>query len=384
MKKLFVLLLALLSLFAVLLLASCDEQETTDAPPTEDEGGEDDETPTATGMQFKLIEDGSAYEISDFEDETAVNVVIPATYNGKPVTRIGKQAFWTCSKIETVTFEPGSELSSIGSCAFQYCSNLLSITLPASLTSIESHAFEYCYKLIEICNLSSLDITAGSEAHGYVGYRAKNIYSNTSGASKLFEDENGFVFYVDDSNRYLVDYRGNAPEFALPLDCNGESYEIYQCALWYLSDCTSLVIPSSVTRIGDEAFFWCENLESVTVSSSVTSIGEYAFYNCRKLAAVIFEEDSNLESIGDLAFSHCVSLESIAIPARVTSIGDGVFLYCSALSSVTFENPVGWFIATTPQATNGTDITPSDLENKSTAATYLVSTYCEYYYWKRG
>ena len=134
MKKLFVLLLALLSLFAVLLLASCDEQETTDAPPTEDEGEEDDETPTATGMQFKLIEDGTAYEISDFEDKTAVNIVIPATYNGKPVTRIGKEAFWTCSEIETVTFESGSELSSIGSCAFQYCSNLLSITLPASLT----------------------------------------------------------------------------------------------------------------------------------------------------------------------------------------------------------------------------------------------------------
>jgi hypothetical protein len=52
------------------------------------------------------------------------------------------------------------------------------------------------------------------------------------------------------------------------------------------------------------------------------------------------------------------------------------------LTSVTFKNTSNWWYASNPYATSGTGLDSSDLANKSTAATYLVTTYYKYY-WKR-
>ena len=52
---------------------------------------------------------------------------------------------------------------------------------------------------------------------------------------------------------------------------------------------TNCIIPNSVTRIGNEAFFDCESLTSITIPDSVTSIGDEAFYYCESLKEVIFK-----------------------------------------------------------------------------------------------
>ena len=134
---------------------------------------------------------------------------------------------------------------------------------------------------------------------------------------------------------------------------------------------TSVIIPNSVTSIGDNAFAYCENLEtvtfesnsslesigesafsnccsltSITIPSSVTSIGDYVFNECGNLETITFETNSNLETIGNGAFQYCASMSSITIPGSVTTIGETVFEYCTALSSITFE-------PTTPPTLNG-------------------------------
>jgi len=50
----------------------------------------------------------------------------------------------------------------------------------------------------------------------------------------------------------------------------------------------SVIIPDSVTTIGERAFSSCTNLQSVTIPDSVTTIGDYAFYECTNLQSVIF------------------------------------------------------------------------------------------------
>ena len=78
---------------------------------------------------------------------------------------------------------------------------------------------------------------------------------------------------------------------------------------------TSVVIPNSVTSIGEHAFCYCEGLTSVVIPNSVTSIGEEAFYGTN-LASVTIPE--GVTSIGKDAFGGCSALTTINIPAKKT------------------------------------------------------------------
>jgi hypothetical protein len=77
----------------------------------------------------------------------------------------------------------------------------------------------------------------------------------------------------------------------------------------------------------------------VTIGSSVTSIGQQAFYNCSGLTSVTIP--NSVTSIGEYAFSGCTGLTSVTIPNSVTSIGERAFYECSGLTSA--EAPAGFF-----------------------------------------
>ena len=77
-----------------------------------------------------------------------VTITIPSSLGGKPVTRIGKRAFYYCSSLSKVTIP--SSVISIGESAFGACTGLKKVIIPSSITSIEARAFEYCYKLTEV------------------------------------------------------------------------------------------------------------------------------------------------------------------------------------------------------------------------------------------
>ena len=95
---------------------------------------------------------------------------------------------------------------------------------------------------------------------------------------------------------------------------------------------TSLVIPDSVTNIGDYAFSGCRSLTDIVIPDSVTRIGDGAFRGCKSLTDIVIPD--SVTSIGGYAFGCCESLTDIVIPNSVTSIGDNAFWYCKSLSSV--------------------------------------------------
>ncbi len=80
-----------------------------------------------------------------------------------------------------------------------------------------------------------------------------------------------------------------------------------------------------VTSIGDGAFSGC-SVTSVIIPNSVTTIGNHAFNYCERLKSI--DIPNSVTSIGDGAFSGCSGLTSVNIPNSVTSIGDYAFYKC--------------------------------------------------------
>ena len=221
---------------------------------------------------------------------------------GNGVTSIGDYAFFGCTTLTSITI-PDS-VTSIGASAFCNCSGLTSVTIPNSVTSIGDSAFYNCYNLIEVYNKSTLSITLGSLSNGYVAYYAKNVYTVEAG-SKLWIDENGYVIYIDGTEKILVAYIGAE---------------------------TNLTLPSGITQIKSYAFYRCTGLTSITIPDSVTSIGSYAFAYCSRLTSVTI--GNGVTSIGNSAFVCCSSLTSVTIGNGVTSIGGNAFYKCYKLVEV--------------------------------------------------
>ena len=89
---------------------------------------------------------------------------------------------------------------------------------------------------------------------------------------------------------------------------------------------------TGVTAIPDSMFKEWNLLKSLVIPESVTSIGQDAFSGCISLAFIVIPK--NVTNIGDYAFSGCTSLASIVIPESVTSIGSYAFNGCTSLESV--------------------------------------------------
>ena len=100
---------------------------------------------------------------------------------------------------------------------------------------------------------------------------------------------------------------------------------------------TSVVIPNSVTSIGEQAFAHCYNLNSVIIPDSVSSIDDWAFFMCTELKSV--ELSNKLTSIGDRVFYDC-GLRRITIPDGVTRIESEAFCGCRNLSDITIPDSI--------------------------------------------
>ena len=244
------------------------------------------------------------------------------------VTSIGDLAFWDCSGLTSVTIPDG--VTSIGGDAFSGCAALTSVTIPGSVTNVGQDAFDNCSSLTDIyyggygTDWQKLNVSIPTSATVHF---KDNIYGKGDcGINVTWELTGDGTLIISGTGRISnYSYDNNAPW--------------YSCRAYI----KRVVIQQGVRAIGDQAFYYCENLTSVTIPDSVTSIGGSAFSGCSGLTSVTIPD--GVTSIGVETFSGCTELTSITIPEGVTSIGGSAFSGCSGLTSVTIPSSVtsiGW------------------------------------------
>ena len=95
----------------------------------------------------------------------------------------------------------------------------------------------------------------------------------------------------------------------------------------------SIVIPDTVTSIGDQAFDVCENLANIVIPNSVTTIGTYAFSQCKSLASVVIPD--SVITIGTQLFADCISLISIHVGSGISTNAEMLLNGCTNIASIT-------------------------------------------------
>jgi len=174
-------------------------------------------------------------------------------------------------------------------------------------------------------NLVEIDLSGVTVAE-YTGTNGTKEYDNTLyPANTIPEDAFKSPYYWVKSRLVKI---------ILPSSVTAIGYEAFKSC----SNLVSISFPSSLTVIEIGAFSDCSGLTSITIPLSVTSIGDFAFSGCTGLTSVNIP--SSVTSIGDYAFSGCTELTSVTIPSSVTSIEKGVFSGCSGLTSVTIPSSV--------------------------------------------
>lgn len=95
----------------------------------------------------------------------------------------------------------------------------------------------------------------------------------------------------------------------------------------------NVVVPDTVTTIGEGAFESCKNLESIVLSKRLQEIYRGAFHNCTKLKSIVLP--NTIKKIGISAFEGCSSLSSVTLGTGLREIGIWAFNDCPSLKSIT-------------------------------------------------
>jgi hypothetical protein len=271
---------------------------------------------------------GDTVTIKDCKKTASGALVIPSTYEGRPVTNIGNYAFYGCSRLTSVTI-PDS-VTSIRDHTFQGCSSLTSVTIPDSVTSIGENAFFNCSSLTSVTIPDSVTSIGNSAFQGCNSLETIGVVDGNS----EYTSQGGVLF--DKNKTTLIQYPASKKNdhYSIPDSVTS----IGDTAFWGCSSLASVTIPDSVTSIASGAFYGCSSLTSVTISDSVTSLGDHAFAYCSSLTSVTI--GNSVTSIENGAFYGCSRLTNVTIPESVTSIGDDAFNRCSSLTSVTIPDSV--------------------------------------------
>lgn len=267
------------------------------------------------------------------------NITIPNT-----VTTIGNSAFAYSSLTEIII--PNS-VTSLGTSTFLQCAGLSSVNLSDNITSVGYNTFSACINLLEITipnnvtrietgafngcsNLATVSIGNNVASIARDAFRGCSVLVsiNATYANPNYSSENGILLNKD-KTKLVIYPNGRQGAYA---------------------------IPNNVTTIGEQAFAYCTNLTEITISESVTSIEREAFYGCMGITSIVIP--NSVTSFGSFIFAGCSNLTSpiynthtfiympdtyigdYTIPNGITTISAHAFSNCYQITNIIIPNSV--------------------------------------------
>lgn len=276
--------------------------------------------PLGKSGTYEIPEGVTEIPLNLFRESKVTEVVIPTS-----VAIIRESAFRDCAFLENVVFiEGGTDTLTVEQGAFNNCTALVEITLPARLSELEMDEETRTITLFNGCdNLQYINVEKGSAFYSSV----QGVLTNVSKDVLLY----------------------------CPAARTG-----------------SYTIPAGIVKVGERAFYNCKKISEIIIPGYVEEIADYAFYGCDKAATIIFKNDAiegmelivgdyafaemtNLKevvfegkdeetgaygsvvtSIGAYAFANATGLREFNVPVSLTYIGDNAFDSATALKTVTF------------------------------------------------
>lgn len=281
----------------------------------------------AGGFTYTPINNSTEYQLTKAKRAKG-DIVVPDTYKEKPVTVIGEYAFKGATGVTSVVV--GNNVKKIGEGAFYNCNKMVSITLPDSINIIEEAAFQSCYSLTEITIPANITTISG-----FAFYACKSLTKVTFKGEVTEIGNNAFdscyaitEFVIPETVTTIGD-AAFANMTGMKTVTFGKNIEVM--ADMAFSGCRALesvVFPegTKLVEIGEKAFYNCyyyyehyEYVDGIKVLIDTTVSGIKSL-----------ELPSTVTTIGDQAFYGCMLLEEINIPSGVTAVGSGAFINTKA------------------------------------------------------
>lgn len=268
-----------------------------------------------------------------------------------------------------VEIDLGNGVKNLGKEIFNGCGSLVSITLGSGIEKLDYMTFNFTRKTVEIINKTNIEITPDSDDYYWLATSFALFLHD--GKSKV-DKKGDFLFTTYEDTNYLVGYVGDEEKVVLPDNYNGENYEIYQRAFSGNRELKELVIPGKgVTKAGERAISYCENLTSISFGGT-TELSGYLIFNCHNLTEIRYTDDlaswckvskndvlekstvyvdgkklegeivipAGAEEIAATAFAYCKDVTAIKIESGVKKIGAGAFKECKNLVNVEIADTV--------------------------------------------
>lgn len=281
--------------------------------------------------------------------------IVPLTSISIPasVTRIDNYAFQACTSLTTITFDTGSQLTSISQTAFDRLTynrgtSITNTTASVPLETVITYT-NLPGSIFDMFNTSNvktlvLNYSGAIEASQYNSWLALENLTIGPGITSI--GDGAFASCV--SLTTLTTYATN-PSIA---QTSFQGCTALETVIAYgnmsLETFTGFNAENSVLNlelnysgtIGANQYSGVDgNLGlgtiKITIGPNITSIGDSAFASCGA-NVVDFGSNSQLTTIGSYVFAGLSLMTSIIIPASVTSIGDFAFISCNNLTNVRF------------------------------------------------